>query len=386
MLRDGRSQEAAQRRLEAAGLITPVGPDPAALRLWSHCDLASMVEGCFHVALDPRSIDDDGRRPWLSRLGPTYQLPRPQDDGPMGRRYWLLDGEERAGTATLDLGGLGSRWQGVSALYVLERWRRKGLATRMLRALAAAAVEEGLSGVRLGTHWTWQKSLRFYLDRGFWVMGWKHDIQLVLAPRLPEWRFATSGDRARLDLLRDGRQESFLGATRGGGLLRMDAPVGDGGPQLAPYGVGTLAMLLALRGWPLVTSEDRWAHRWRWSDSGEPEGLAYKIGVFEDIAREHGWEVDTPPIEGLDRWQVWARGQERGSRDQLVVDIETVLRARRVPLTDEQLARLRGIDDPWVLDRGLRSAAVATDFEAWFAAAAGHTRQARALDPAAPPR
>ena len=28
------------------------------------------------------------------------------------------------------------------------------------------------------------------------------------------------------------------------------------------------------------------------SDIGQPEGLAYKIGIFERVARESGWVVD----------------------------------------------------------------------------------------------
>jgi len=33
---------------------------------------------------------------------------------------------------------------------------------------------------------------------------------------------------------------------------------------------------------------------------GMPEGLAYKIAVFEAVDREHGYDVRTPRIPGLD--------------------------------------------------------------------------------------
>jgi hypothetical protein len=62
---------------------------------------------------------------------------------------------------------------------------------------------------------------------------------------------------------------------------------------------GTFALHLALAGWPLVRSEEAWERRHSWSDSGEPEGLAYKIEIFEAIFRERGFEIRTPRLPGL---------------------------------------------------------------------------------------
>ena len=42
-----------------------------------------------------------------------------------------------------------------------------------------------------------------------------------------------------------------------------------------------------------------WARRHRWSDTGEPEGLAYKIEIFEALDRRHGFTVRAPRIPGL---------------------------------------------------------------------------------------
>mgnify|MGYP001570395305 CR=1 FL=1 len=36
------------------------------------------------------------------------------------------------------------------------------------------------------------------------------------------------------------------------------------------------------------------------SDIGMPEGLAYKVAVFESIDRERGYDVRAPRIPGLD--------------------------------------------------------------------------------------
>jgi hypothetical protein len=60
------------------------------------------------------------------------------------------------------------------------------------------------------------------------------------------------------------------------------------------YATSTLALHLAVRGWPLVRGEEEWAKARWWCDIGEPEGLAYKIGVFEETAREAGWRVESP--------------------------------------------------------------------------------------------
>ncbi|MPY50716.1 hypothetical protein FPZ41_19890 [Streptomyces sp. K1PN6] len=60
------------------------------------------------------------------------------------------------------------------------------------------------------------------------------------------------------------------------------------------YARSTLALHLAARGRPLVRGEEERARAHQWCDIGEPEGLAYKIGVFEQVARKDGWRVESP--------------------------------------------------------------------------------------------
>ena len=74
------------------------------------------------------------------------------------------------------------------------------------------------------------------------------------------------------------------------------SPDGHPPPREAP---GTLATALAVRGWPLIRSEEARARRHRWSDTGEPEGLAYKIEIFEALDRRHGFTVRAPRIPRL---------------------------------------------------------------------------------------
>jgi len=70
----------------------------------------------------------------------------------------------------------------------------------------------------------------------------------------------------------------------------------DKNPPEAWYdAVGTFALHLALAGWPLIRSAELWRER-RYADAGPPEALAYKIEVFEAIARRDGFVVKTPRI------------------------------------------------------------------------------------------
>ena len=68
---------------------------------------------------------------------------------------------------------------------------------------------------------------------------------------------------------------------------------------LAP---GTFAVALAVRGFPLITSDDAWQAELRrgFSDCGGPDGLALKIRRFEAWSRKNGWQTPAPRIPGLD--------------------------------------------------------------------------------------
>jgi hypothetical protein len=99
---------------------------------------------------------------------------------------------------------------------------------------------------------------------------------------------------------------------------------------------------------------------------GEPEGLAYKIGVFEEVARDRGWVVDTVRVPRLDRWQAWAQGQAWGQDEQLQRDLDLVLAARGWQLDEERRARLRSIERYFAENNVLRGAASAASQEAWW--------------------
>jgi GNAT superfamily N-acetyltransferase len=369
-----RRLETIEAEAAAAGFVVPVSGDAGDRRLWRACDLASLVEGCFGERVEPEALDEAGAKPWIDRLGGTFAV-APLDTfrdpvEPEGREWLLADGR-RVGTIALSVSRFRGPWLFVHSLFVWPRERGHGVAGRALDALAEIAARHGLAGVRLATSWTWQKSLRFYLERGFWVYMWKHDIQLVMQPALPKRRFSIDGDVAHFDVVEPSLLRRLFTARRAGEELQLEeAELGDS--ELGHVAHGTFALLLALAGWPLVRSEGQWAQRYSWSDMGEVEGLAYKIGVFERVARERGWSLNTVAIPGLDRWQAWARGEEYGSDAQLQRDIEAVVSARGWQLNAESRDRIRGLDHYLAHDL-LRSAVTAPTLEAWLATMAPTT-------------
>ena len=55
-----------------------------------------------------------------------------------------------------------------------------------------------------------------------------------------------------------------------------------------------------MAGWPLIRSDETWECRHHWSDAGaSPEGLAYKIEIFEAVDRQRGFEVRAPRIPAV---------------------------------------------------------------------------------------
>jgi GNAT superfamily N-acetyltransferase len=355
----------------AEGWIVPVGADAEERRLWRARDLASLIEGCFHRRVEPEELDDHAAQPWIERLRGSFVVPRlDAPDVPLEpeRRYWLLDRGQRVGTLGLCVSSFRGRWLFVRSLYVSPRARGRGIAGDRLEALAGIASRHDLVGLRLATSWTWQKSLRFYLSRDFWVYMWKHDIQLVLEPASPRWRFTVDGDAAHFDLVQGHAPRRLWTARRDDALLVLEPRHEEGSVdfEIEHRALATFAMLLALEGWPLVRSEDHWARRYHWSDVGEPEGLAYKIGVFERVARDHGFVVDTVGISGLEHWQAWARGEEHGSDAQLLRDLDIVLHERKWKLDAAWRERLRGLDRYFALDTLLRRAVTAASLDEWL--------------------
>ena len=167
-------------------------------------------------------------------------------------------------------------------------------------------LEVGGDGIHLDANWCWQAAIQFYLRLGYWVRNWKHSLVLMRSQNLRPYRVEIEGRRATFSaqtnkgtwtpLLDAEHRGNTLGWFEGDALKTRSEELGAE-QYLAP---GTFALHLALSGWPLIRSADDWARRYDWSDMGMPEGLAYKIAVFEAVDRERGFEVRTLRIPGLD--------------------------------------------------------------------------------------
>ncbi|MBV2156514.1 GNAT family N-acetyltransferase [Kitasatospora sp. SUK 42] len=280
--------ERAQDRLGAGTRLRAcLAGEERRFALW---DLASLVEGELGELVDPDGLAPPVERGWRERLGESGR------EWPGGelyrRRYWILD--ERgavAGTVAVDNWTKGPSQLAVSSLYVRPGARGRGLAAAALDEVYGAATAEGLPGFQLEAHWSWQSAVRYYLRRGLWVVGWKRSISLARMPQLPLHRVRE--EDGRLLLLVADRARGWvpiLAAGREGRWLRLDETADYRGCDgwVHEYARSTLALYLALAGRPLVRGPQWWAEAWRWSDAGEPEGLAYKIEEFEQAARTAG--------------------------------------------------------------------------------------------------
>ncbi|WP_432136042.1 GNAT family N-acetyltransferase [Streptomyces sp. bgisy154] len=271
--------------------------------LW---DLASLAEGALGTCLDPDSLTARDEKRLRLRLG-TDGRSRPGEDE-FRRRYWILPPDGRpgeVGTLALDTWPMAAGALGLSSLYVHPVTRRQGRATTALDTVYEACRAEGLHGFRLATHWTWQATVRYYLRRGLWLTSWKHDLGLARLSCLPRYEVRPTGDEMTLLVERgagtaDSSWMPYLVAGRHGPWLRLRETeeyryFSDPRDLVGLYARSTLALHLAVRGWPLVRGEEQRARAAAWSCGiGEPEGLAHRIEHFEREARASGWRVDSP--------------------------------------------------------------------------------------------
>lgn len=300
-----------RERLRAAHGLRPITPNEDRA-FWLH-DLASAVEGAFGEVPDfPVAGMPAGQEAaWRGRLGGWWE--KRGADGRYGDewsdRYWITAagaGGEVAGTIAV-----GRMLSGIShaklwSLYIARPFRGHGMATRILEQVHGTAIASGLAGIMLDALWVRQDTIRFYLARRMWVAGWKHSITFARSAFMPPYRIDAEGDAALVlsidagDGMRPvlrafsygdrlGWEETGLYALL---LERQEYTV-------AIRGQATLALACAVRGWPLVRSAADWDDRYGSSDVGGPEGLAYKIGLFEAEARDDGWDVRTPRIPSI---------------------------------------------------------------------------------------
>lgn len=307
-------------RLSACPGLRPVGA--AEGHRFGRWDLVSLAEGALGECTDPDSLTASHEKRLRVRLGASGREYAHNDD--YCRRYWIWDvpEDDHGGRAARGLGrpkgplgtiavdtwpsGVGSLR--VSSLYVHPVARRRGLASSALDTVYEACRAENLNGFRLDTCWTWQRSVRYYLNRGLWVTSWKHALGLARLSYLPRYEvrenegeltFLVAGpDGPDRGVCAPGVMVPLLVADAVDGRLRLReteqyARMREELDSVRYYARSTLALHLAVRGLPLVRGEEEWAEALagRWCDIGDPEGLARKIEMFEGVARDDGWRL-----------------------------------------------------------------------------------------------
>ena len=292
--------------LVKAGALRRLSRGAVETRAWVDCELASLVENRFFVACDPRTFTPTWRDEWGPKaIRDGTHLGNPHARLAYSIPYWIVENEIRVGTISLAASSLGRNLVTVSSLYTYPEHRGRGVAGRTLRLARDAFAAIGLHGLRVPTWWTWQHAVRVYLGLGMWVHDWKHDLVFAFRHGRPEHRIVVDEREATFSLAHEGRVEQLITAKREGSRLGWTesprlAELLASGSREADEAPGTFALSLALRGWPLIRSAEHWDQRHGWSDCGDPEGLAYKIEIFEAIDRRYGFEVRTPRLPGLE--------------------------------------------------------------------------------------
>ncbi|MBI5549226.1 MAG: GNAT family N-acetyltransferase [Deltaproteobacteria bacterium] len=271
-------------------------------RAWLDCDLASLAENRLSELADPRAFDgairaDLERRATTKRPWPLAQRSE------FERCYWLVEEGARTGTLAIATATLGTPSVRISSFFVLPSCRGRRVGHRAIERLRHALAPHGL-GIRLDAFWCSPRSVRFYLAAGFWVWGWKRDLTFAWRPRLPPPRIEVGQREASLSAAVSGPPIVLASAEHDGHALTFRSRESEleDDPDLgeaAWHSSSTLALALALNGWPLVRSQEHW-DRERFSDASAPESLARKIQVWEAWAAKHGWRVETPRIAGLE--------------------------------------------------------------------------------------
>jgi ribosomal protein S18 acetylase RimI-like enzyme len=288
--------------LGKSALLEPVGNEETDLGAWRDYELASFVENRLGITADWGDLDDEDRRDFITRATlPGEVLDDPRNAGV--RRFWIRSDAERIGTVAFSTMLLGRELLGVSSLYVHTARRGRGHARAALDAIHQASLAGGLSGIRLSTAWSWQRAVRSYLSYGMWVWGWKRSLDFIRRRELPSWSIALDGDVARFLVRGASAWRTLLEARRTGARLEwLERGPRDERGELNFLAPGTFAVALAVRGFPLITSDAAWRTELDrgFSDCGGPEGLALKIRRFEAWDRKHGWQTPAPRIPGLD--------------------------------------------------------------------------------------
>lgn len=288
--------------LDRCERLVRLSRDPSETRAWQNHDLASLIENRLGVIADVDGASEEQRNAWVERVTSRGDLGLADPHSSYRVPFWIVGGGKRVGTIAVSTGAGGSGLLQVSSVRVRPQDRGQGHAWSALRKVYDAALTAQLSGIRLSTEWSWQPSVRFYLRIGMWVRSWKRALDFYWHRDVPPWRLEHDGELARFVVVLDGIPRTLIRARRNDERLEWVEEPALASTELGYEAPGTLALALAVSGFPLITSNQAWQRQLEqgFSDFGGPEGLAFKIRRFEAWDRKQGWRVDTPRIPGLD--------------------------------------------------------------------------------------
>lgn len=301
---DDKRLQGAFDRLVESGVLEPLSTGTEDTRRWMDCDVASLAENLVFEVVDAWSLAEGERARLEGRIARhDFRLDSPHSNDWL-TPFWLLEAGQRVGSIALSSHLMGSPFVTVSSLYVVPSRRRRGFASRALLEIRQAIARAGAFGLRVPTSWTWQAAVRFYVAQRFWVRNWKHGLVVTSSEEMPRWTIEMGEEEARFGIEGDDSGQPLLVASPVGDRLAWRELAGMGAlravhSEVAYEAPGTFALALALAGWPLVRSDEHWARRHHHCDCGDPEGLAYKIEIFEAVERKFGFTVRTPRIPGL---------------------------------------------------------------------------------------
>jgi hypothetical protein len=161
---------------------------------------------------------------------------------------------------------------------------------------------------------------------------WKRDLTFCWSPCTPDPRIEVGECTASLSVPHGDGSVVLARAHRRGDGIELERP-----PHDLAYNAhlgeaywratSTLALALALHGWPLIRSPEAWKNSY-FADAGAPESLAYKITIWEAWAAKHGWAARTPRIPGL-AYPSWDELEARWDAENR--ELDAVLTRERPP-------------------------------------------------------
>lgn len=279
--------------------------DPAQRNLWARCELAIFAEHRLATVIDPCTLTDGAFAKLCRRALAHNETLSDLARHTFFQPFWIQADGRMAGMVAFTLVPNTPRpFVQVWDFYLLPAARGQGLGRTVLDTVFATAVANGFDGFRLSTEWIYQKAVRYYLRRGLWLTGWKRHLDFARYAGLPDFCCEFTNQVARFAILSKDCNGLLYSARRDGPFLKLStAPLAQRldttRPILLSYALCTFSLGLALNGWPLVRSAEAWDNRFGCGDGGMPEGLAYKIELFEAWAKEQGFLVLTPRIPGL---------------------------------------------------------------------------------------